>query len=179
MSSHARALPFKKRSFINNNPVSAQELNFETRQNMNKRLKPRSTKRLKPRSTSVKLLCFATDKNVHRLTWIFTISHGHINFNFHFLQQRFQNEFLTSSYPPSLELLVFIIVISDLCLVRHLFPFQILGLLWRLTHYRSMGIRHRLISFPAGPNEGTHSNASSGVHLYPLFFTLNKYLLCV
>lgn len=102
-------------SFINNNPASAQELNFEARQNMNKRLKPRST--------SGKLLCSTIDKNVHSLTWIFTIPHGHILFNFHFLQQRFKSVFLTSSYPPSLELLVSIIVVSDLCLVRHLFPF--------------------------------------------------------
>ena len=133
-------------------------------------------KRLKPRSTSVKLLCFATDKNGHSLTWTFTIPHGHIRFNFHFLQQRIQNVVLTSSYPPSLGLLVFIIVVSDLCLVRNLFPFQIRGLLWRLTHYRSMSTRDSLISFPPGSNEGTHSNPSSGVQLYPLFLTLKKYL---
>lgn len=153
-------------SFINNNPASVQELNFEARQNMNKRLKPRST--------SGKLLCSTTDKNVHSLTWIFTIPHGHILFNF---QQRSQSVFLTSSYPPSLELLVFIIVVSDLCLVRHLFPFQIRGFLWSLTHCRHMGTRDSLISFPPGPNERTHSNPSSGVQLYTLFFTLNKYLL--
>lgn len=142
-------------SVKNNNPASAQKLNFEARQSMNKRLKPRST--------SVKLLCFATDKNVHSLTWIFTIPHGHIRFNFHFLQQRIQNVVLTSSYPPSLELLVFIIVVSDLHLVRHLFPFQIRGLLWRLIHFKSVGTRDSLISFPPGPNEGIHSNPSSGI----------------